>query len=71
MAFRVAHHHVEWLGRLNCCATGLDASLSFCSTSRRCSRKRSPNLLKRITACQNLDNQPSTHKNHLQGDCGH
>ena len=29
----------EWLGRLKCLATGLDASLSFRSTSRRCSRK--------------------------------
>ena len=28
----------EWLGRLNCLATGLDASLSFLSMSRRCSR---------------------------------
>ena len=36
---------LEWLGRLKCRATGLDASLSFLSTSRRCSRKRSPRLL--------------------------
>ena len=34
-----------WLGRLQCRATGLDASLSFLSKSRMCSRKRSPNLL--------------------------
>ena len=36
---------MEWFDRLKCRATGLDASLSFRSTSRRCSRKRSPNLL--------------------------
>ena len=36
---------MEWFGRLKCRASGLDASLSFRSTSRRCSRKRSPNLL--------------------------
>ena len=30
----------KWLGRLKCLATGLDASLSFPSTSRRCSRAR-------------------------------
>ena len=36
---------LEWLGRLNCLATGLDASGSFLSTSRRCSRNRSPNRL--------------------------
>ena len=33
---------LEWLGRLKWRATGLDASLSFFSTSRRCSRNRSP-----------------------------
>ena len=33
---------LEWLGRSKCQATGLDASLSFLSTSRRCLRKRSP-----------------------------
>ena len=32
---------LEWLGRWKCLATGLDASLSFLSTSRRCSRNRS------------------------------
>ena len=36
---------VEWLGRLKCRATGLDASLSSFSTSRRCSWNRSPNRL--------------------------
>ena len=30
-----------WLGRLKWHATGLDASVLFCSASRRCSRKRS------------------------------
>ena len=29
---------LEWLGRLECLATGLDASLSFLSTSRRCNK---------------------------------
>ena len=32
---------LESLGRLKCLATGLDASLSFLSTSRRCSPNRS------------------------------
>ena len=32
----------EWLGRLKWRATGLDASVLFCSASRRCSRKQSP-----------------------------
>ena len=36
---------LEWLGRLKCRATGLDASLSSFSTSRRCSRNQSPNRL--------------------------
>ena len=36
---------LEGLGRLKCRATGLDASLSSFSTSRRCSRNRSPNRL--------------------------
>ena len=36
---------LEWLGRLMCLATGLDAFLSSFSTSRRCSRKRSPTCL--------------------------
>ena len=31
---------LKWLGRLKCRATGLDASLSSFSTSRRCSRNR-------------------------------
>ena len=34
----------EWLGRLKCRVTGLEASLSFISTSLRCLRKQSPNL---------------------------
>ena len=33
---------LEWLGRLKCLVTGLDTSLSFPSTSWRCSRNRSP-----------------------------
>ena len=33
---------VQWLGRLKCLATDLDASLSFLSTSLRYSRNRSP-----------------------------
>ena len=33
---------LEWLGRWKCPAIGLDASFSFLSTSRRCSRNRSP-----------------------------
>ena len=36
---------LEWLERLKCRATGLDASLSSFSTSQRCSRNRSPNRL--------------------------
>ena len=36
---------LEWLGRLKCRATGLDGSLSSFSTSRRCSRNRSPSRL--------------------------
>ena len=36
---------LELLGRLKCRATGFDASLSSFSTSRRCSRNRSPSRL--------------------------
>ena len=36
---------LEWLGRFKRLATGLDAFLSFFSTSRRCSRTRSPSRL--------------------------
>ena len=36
---------LKLLGRLKCRATGFDASLSFFSTSRRCSRNRSPSRL--------------------------
>ena len=36
---------LERLGRLKCLATGLDASLLFLSTSRRCSWNRSPSRL--------------------------
>ena len=36
---------LEWSGRLKCRATGFDASLSSVSTSRRCSRNRSPSRL--------------------------
>ena len=36
---------VECCARLMCRSTGLDASLSSFSTSRRCSRKRSPSRL--------------------------
>ena len=35
----------EWLGRLKFLATGLDAFLSSFSTSRRCSRNRTPSRL--------------------------
>ena len=35
---------LEWLGSLKCRATGLYVSLSFLSTSHRCSWKRSPSL---------------------------
>ena len=35
----------EWLGRLKWRVTGLGAFVSFLSTSRRCSRNRSDNLL--------------------------
>ena len=35
---QIAMRFLEWLGRLKWRATGLDASLSFFSTSRRCSR---------------------------------
>ena len=35
----------EWLGRLKWLAAGLDVYVSFFSTSRRFSRKRSANLL--------------------------
>ena len=36
---------LEWLGRLKCLATSLDAFLSSFSTSRRCSRNLSPSRL--------------------------
>ena len=36
---------LEWLGRLKCLTTCLDASSSFNSSSRRCSRNRSPSRL--------------------------
>ena len=36
---------LEWLGRLKCLATGLDAFLSSFSTSRRCLRNLSPSRL--------------------------
>ena len=36
---------LERLERLKCLAASLDASLSFLSTSRRCSRNRSPSRL--------------------------
>ena len=42
---QIAMCFLEWLGRLKWRATGLDASLSFFSTSRRCSRNRSPSRL--------------------------
>ena len=35
----------EWFGRLKCLATGLDVFFSSFSTSRRCSRNRSPSRL--------------------------
>ena len=36
---------IEWVGRLKCLATGLDAFLSSFSTARRCSLNRSPSRL--------------------------
>ena len=42
---QIAMCFLEWLGRLKWRATGLDASLSFFSTSRRCSRNRSPSFI--------------------------
>ena len=36
---------LEWLEKLKCRTTGLDVSLSFLSTSRKCSRKQFPSLL--------------------------
>ena len=42
---QIAMCFLEWLGRLKRRATGLDVSLSFFSTSRRCSRNRSPSRL--------------------------
>ena len=42
---------LERLGRLKCLATGLDASLSFLSTSRRCSRNRSPSVVFLFRRC--------------------
>ena len=42
---QIAMCFLEWLGRLKWRATGLDTSLSFFSTSRRCSRNRSPSRL--------------------------
>ena len=35
----------EWLGKLKCFETGLDASFSLFLTSLKCSQKRSPSLL--------------------------
>ena len=48
---------LEWLRRLKCRATGLDASLSSFSTSRRCSRNRSPNSLP--VSCFSRDQVPT------------
>ena len=42
---QIAMCFVEWLGRLQWRETGLDASLSFFSTSRRRSRNRSHSRL--------------------------
>ena len=42
---QIAMCFLEGLGRLKLRATGLDASLPFFSTSRRCSRNRSPSRL--------------------------
>ena len=48
----------EWLGRLKSLTTGSDASLSLLSTSRWCSRNRSPSRLpmfhQYITFCKKL-----------------
>ena len=52
---------IEWFGRLKCLATGLDVFLSSFSSSRRCSRNRSPsrppvspiyNFLQRVQVIQ-------------------
>ena len=45
---------LEWLGRLKWRATGLDASLSSFSTSRRCTRNRSPSRLPVSPMCNFL-----------------
>ena len=42
---QIAMCFVEWLGRLKWRATGLDAPLSFFSTSQRCSRNWLPSRL--------------------------
>ena len=55
---QIAMCFLEWLGRLKWQATGLDASLSFFSTSRRCSRNRSPRLVARHF---NLPNHSKKH----------
>ena len=38
------HVFLRMVGKVECRATGLEASLSLILTSLRCSRKRSPNL---------------------------
>ena len=60
---QIAMCFLEWLGRLKWRATGLDASLSFFSTSRRCSRNRSPSRLP-VSPMYNLlhNEQPGTFK---------
>ena len=45
---------LEWLGRLKCRATGLDASLSSFWTSRRCSWNESPNRLPMYSFLHNV-----------------
>ena len=42
---QIVRFWVQWFGGLKLRATGLEASLSFFSTSQRCSRKRSANFL--------------------------
>ena len=51
---------LKLLGRLKCRATGSDASLSFFSTSRKCSRNRSPTRLPVSPMYSFLHNVPLT-----------
>ena len=48
---------LEWLGRLKCLATGVDAFLSSFSMSRRCSRNLSPSRLPVSPMCNFLQSK--------------